>query len=526
MSHLRGWALGFAVLGISACGEPIVEERPVAGAPDDFSALAVEPPEMGSFDAGAAASVRFYLDRIAEIDDAGPELNAVLALNPEALREAEAVDAARSEGAAVGRLAGVPILVKDNIDVAGMATTAGSLALAGNITAADAPVIARLRAEGAIVLGKTNLSEWANFRSFDSTSGWSALGGLVKNPHALNRNACGSSSGSGAAVAAGLSPAALGTETDGSITCPSAVNGIVGLKPTVGLVSRSGIVPISPSQDTAGPMTLSVADAALLLTVMAGSDEADAATAEADERKSDYTLALDDTALAGKRIGVARFLAGYHDATDEAFETALEVLRAQGAELVEIESFAHRAAVSDAEWTVLITEFGPSLDAYLASAPEAVTTRTLADIVAFNTRERRELEWFDQSIFEQALEAKGMEDAAYLEAAATAKRLAGREGIDALLAEHDVVALVAPSGGPAWTSDLVTGDRFLGSASGLPAVAGYPHITVPMGEAMGLPVGLSFIGAAWSEAALIGLAFDYEQASRARLVPSFRASVP
>lgn len=516
----------FAVLAVAACEAPGPETGAVEDGSEDFSALVVDPPEMGTFNAGAEAAVRFYLDRIAAVDDSGPELNAVLALNPDAMSEAQAVDAARSNGGSVGRLAGVPILVKDNIDVEGMATTAGSLALAENVAAADAPVIARLKAEGAIILGKTNLSEWANFRSFDSTSGWSGVGGLTRNPHALDRNACGSSSGSGAAVAAGLAAAALGTETDGSVTCPAAVNGIVGIKPTVGLVSRSGIVPISHSQDTAGPMTLSVSDAALLLSVMAGSDPADAATAEADARKEDYTMALDDAALLGKRIGVARFLAGYHDGTDAAFEAALEVLRAQGAELVEIESFEHRRAVSDAEWTVLVSEFRPGLETYLANTPEGVSARTLADLIAFNEATPAELEWFDQAIFAQALEAGGLDDAGYLEAAATAKRLAGPEGIDALLSEHDVVALVAPSGGPAWTSDLVTGDRFLGSASGLPAVAGYPHITVPMGVVKDLPVGLSFIGTAWSESTLIGLAYDYEQASRARVAPQFRRSVP
>lgn len=523
---LRAPVVGLAMVAVASCGAPETETGANAGAADDYSALVVDPPAMGTFNAGAEAAVRFYLDRIAAVDDAGPELNAVLALNPEAAAEALAVDEARSGGENVGRLAGVPILVKDNIDVEGMATTAGSLALVDNVASADAPVIARLKAEGAIILGKTNLSEWANFRSFDSTSGWSGAGGLTRNPHALDRNACGSSSGSGAAVAAGLAPVALGTETDGSVTCPAAVNGIVGIKPTVGLVSRTGIVPISHSQDTAGPMTLNVSDAALLLTVMAGSDPADAATVEADARKQDYTLALDDAALSGKRIGVARFLAGYHDGVDEAFEAALEVLRAQGAELVEIESFENRRAVSDAEWIVLVTEFRPDLEVYLASAPEAVTARTLADLIAFNAATPEELEWFDQAIFEQALEAKGLEDADYLEAAAAAKRLAGPEGIDALLSEHDVVALVAPSGGPAWTTDLVTGDRFLGSASGLPAVAGYPHITVPMGAVKGLPVGLSFIGTAWSEAELIGLAYDYEQASLARVTPQFRRSVP
>jgi amidase len=342
----------------------------------------------------------------------------------------------------------------------------------------------------------------------------------------LDRNPCGSSAGSGAAVAAGLTAAAIGTETDGSIVCPASANGIVGIKPTVGLIPRSHIVPISASQDTAGPMALTVADAALLLTVMAGSDESDPATREADARKADYTAALDPSALEGKRIGVARFLAGYHRETDAVFEAALEEMKAAGAVLVDIQEFPARREISQNEFVVLLAEFRAGLDAYLATTPEKVATRSLADVIAFNARTQAELEFFNQDIFEEAAKAPALTDKAYLDARATALRLAGRDGIDRLLAENNVVAIVAPTGGPAWTTDLITGDHFLGSASALAAVSGYPHITVPMGQVRDLPVGLSFFGPAWSESMLIGLAYAFEQRVDARLTPQFRRSSP
>jgi amidase len=346
------------------------------------------------------------------------------------------------------------------------------------------------------------------------------------NPHVLDRNPCGSSSGSGSAVAAGLAAAAIGTETDGSIVCPASANGIVGIKPTVGLIPRTHIVPISASQDTAGPMALTVADAALLLTVMAGTDASDPATREADSRKADYMQALDPEALSGKRIGVARFLAGYHGPTDAAFDAALEEMKAAGAVLVDIKEFEARRAISAAEFTVLLAEFRAGLDAYLATTPEAVKTRTLAEVVAFNARTPAELEFFNQDIFEQALKAPALTNKAYLDARAASLRLAGKDGIDRMLADNNVVALVAPTGGPAWTTDLVTGDHFLGSASMLAAVSGYPHVTVPMGQIRDLPVGLSFFGPAWSEATLIGLAYAFEQRTQARQAPQFRVSSP
>lgn len=520
-----------ALLALAGCGPAAAPVAAYDSAP--WAGLVAEPrtvqqlaADIASGTTTAQTATQAFLDRIAAVDDAGPHLNAVLALNPDALDRAKALDEAPASGPK-GPLHGVAILLKDNIESSDpMPTTAGSLALQENVTGRDSPLAARLRAAGAIILGKTNLSEWANFRSNGSTSGWSAVGGQTRNPHVLDRNPCGSSSGSGAAVAAGLAAAAIGTETDGSIVCPSSANGIVGLKPTVGLIPRTHIVPISATQDTAGPMTLTVADAALLLTVMAGSDPADPATAEADAHKSDYTQALDANALQGKRIGVARFLAGYHGPTDAAFEVALEQLKAAGAELVEIAEFPHRREISAAEFGILLAEFKDGLNAYLATTPDKVKARTLDDLIAFNAATPAELEFFNQDIFEQAAKAPALTDKAYLDAKANAARLAGKEGIDKLLAENNVVALVAPTGGPAWTTDLITGDHFSGSASGLAAVAGYPHITVPMGTVRDVPVGLSFFGPAWSEATLLGLAYAYEQKSQARVTPEFRPHSP
>lgn len=420
-----------------------------------------------------------------------------------------------------GPLAGMPILIKDNIETRDMPTTAGSLALASNAPGRDAPLVARLRAGGAVILGKTNLSEWANIRSTNSISGWSAVGGLTRNPHSLDRSACGSSSGSGVAVAAGLAPAAIGTETDGSIVCPAAMNGIVGFKPTLGLVSRTHIVPISHSQDTAGPMARTVEDAAAVLTVIAGSDPADPATVEADARKSNYRAALDANSLRGARIGVARFLTGYSDVTDAAFERALQVLRDAGAVLIEIKDGPDKQAIGAAEMTVLMTELKADLNTYLASTdPTQVRTRTLADVIAFNRAEPRELALFGQELFERAEITKGLEDPAYLVARETSRRLAGPEGLDKALRDNTVIALVAPTTGPAWTIDIVNGDHFVGSASMLPAVAGYPHLTVPMGLAAGLPVGLSFIGGQWDDARILSLGYAYEQASHALVDPT------
>jgi amidase len=433
------------------------------------------------------------------------KVNAIIAMNPAALSDARAADQARRAGDR-RPLLGAAIVVKDNIETAdaGLATTAGSLALARNVTGRDAPVIARLRAAGVVVLGKANLSEWANIRSDNSISG------------------------TGVAVAAGLAAAGIGTETDGSITCPAAVTGLVGLKPTVGLVSRDGIVPISATQDTAGPMTRTVEDAALLLTAMAGTDPKDPATAQADRRREDYAARLTPDALKGARIGVMRYAAGFHPETDAVFETALATLRARGAVLVDVPEFPNRDEIGRNELVVLLVELKAGLNAYLATTdPETVKTRTLADVIAFNTANAdREMALFGQDFFERSEASKGLDDPAYLKARADAARMAGPEGIDAVLATYGVTALVGPTLGPAWPIDPVLKDRYVGGGAGnAAAVAGYPHLTVPMGQVMGLPVGLSFVGPAWSDGLLLGYGYAFEQAAGARKAPAFPASV-
>jgi amidase len=464
-----------------------------------------------------------YLARIAAIDTAGPNLRAVIALNPHALEDARALDAERKGRGPRGPLHGLPILIKDNIETADdMPTTAGSLALKDNFSGRDAPMVARLRAAGAVILGKTNLSEWANMRGVRSVSGWSGVGGLTKNPYSPDRSPCGSSSGSGAAVAAQLAAGAVGTETDGSVVCPSSVNGLVGLKPTVGLVSRTHVVPISHSQDTPGPMGHSVTDVALLLAGMAGSDPLDPATKEADQHKADYAAALDAHALQGKRIGVMRFEAGFHPETDVVFAHALDVLKQSGATLVEIEKSPGSEAIGDAEQMVLLSELKADLATYLVSTPKNIAVRTLADVIAFNKAHAdQELALFGQELFEKGEAAPGLDDPAYKAARATSLRLAGADGIDKMLADNKLDALVAPTAGPAWVVDTINGDHSSGGSSTLPAVAGYPHLTVPMGLVYGLPVGFSFIGPAWSEARLLGLGYAFEQALDFKPRPTF-----
>ena len=477
---------------------------------------------------GATSSRPYVADllgRIRSVDLSGPTIRSVLALNPNASAEAGAADQARSADRAAGLLHGVPILIKDNIETRELPTTAGSLALADNHTRRDAPIVARLRAAGAIVLGKANLSEWANIRSSRSSSGWSAVGGLVRNPHVLDRTACGSSSGSAAAVAAGLAPAAIGTETDGSIVCPAAQNGIVGFKPTVGLLSRTHIVPISHSQDTPGPMTRTVADAALLLTVMAGADPADPATAEADRRRVDYSAALNRDALRGKRLGVMRFAAGYNPDLDAQFDRALADLRAAGAELVEITAFEGLGEIGRDELTVLLTELKADMNTYLATTPPSVRTRTLADLIAFNrANAAQEMPFFGQELFERAEATTGLAAPAYV-AALTNSRRRARDGMTALIAQHRLDGFVAPTTSPAWTTDLVNGDNGSGSAARLPAVAGWPHLTVPMGAVRGLPVGLSFIGPAWRDAEVLSMGYAYEQRTHRRVTPRFLPTI-
>ena len=479
--------------------------------------------ELQSGKLTSEALTRGYLVRLARMN---PRLHAVIAVNPGAIADARRADARRAAGRSLGPLDGLPVLIKDNVDVAGgVATTAGSLALAGNFPTRDAPLVARLRDAGLVILGKTNLSEWANFRSTHSSSGWSAVGGITRNPYALDRTACGSSSGSAAAVAADLVLFAIGTETDGSITCPAAMNGLVGLKPGVGLVSRTGIVPISRSQDTAGPMARSVLDAAQLLDVIAGSDPADPATADAEAHRVNYAGQLNRDALRGTRIGVMRFLKGYGPTTLAVFESALATLRREGATLVDVTEFDF-GDMSAREDAVMLTEFKAGLDEYLARTPAGVKVRSLAQLIAFDRDETRELAWFDQDQLERSAAAPGMDAASYLESRQAAHREAGEDGIDRLLREKDVVALVAPTTGPAWLIDAVNGDADGPDAGKLAAVAGYPHLTVPMGQVAGLPVGLSFLGPAWSEPLLLSLGYAFESASRSRRPPTYRASVP
>ena len=459
----------------------------------------------------AQNDARAYLDRIAAIDDAGPELNAVIAVNRNAPDEARVAEAAGLP------LAGRTVLVKDNIETRELPTTAGSLALAGNNTGRDAPLIANLRAAGGVVLGKANLSEWANIRSNNSTSGWSAVGGLTRNPHATDRNSCGSSAGSGAAVAAHLAWAAIGTETDGSITCPASINGVVGFKPTVGLISRTHVVPISHSQDTAGPMARSVADAALLLNAIAGSDPADPATAEADAHVTDFTTGLADASLKGVRIGVLVNQIGDRDDVRAIFETALDDLRRAGADLVEI-AFEPSDEMGRDEFATLLYELRTDMNAYLATLPGKDMPRSLADLIAFNkANAAEEMRWFDQGLFEMAVERT--DEKVYRAARKNALHLAADRGIDRLLEENQVALLVVPTRGPAWTSDLVNGDNFDGSigAGSLAAIAGYPHLTVPMGAVERLPVGISFMGPKWSDHLVLKAGAAYESARTATI---------
>ncbi len=477
----------------------------------------------GGFNSEAITTA--YLARIAAIDDAGPMLNSVIATFPDALDQARAMDAEIRAGKYRGPMHGIPVLVKDNVEVAGpIPTTAGSLALAGNITNRDAPLVARLREAGAVILGKTNLSEWANIRSDNSTSGWSAVGGLTKNPHALDRNACGSSSGSGAAIAASLAAGAVGTETDGSITCPAGVNGIVGFKPTVGLVSRRFVVPISHSQDTAGPMTRTVRDAAIMLTAMAGSDAEDTATAEADTWRGDYATNLSVDALNGMRIGVIRA----PNANAALFDAALAKLKEGGAEIVMLDaSKIDRAKMGQAEFKVLLAELKADLADYLQGLPDGlIPHKTLADIIAFNKANAdKELQHFGQDIFDAAEKEKGLDDSAYLAALAISRQLA-TDALNGFFANQKIDVIVAQSNGAAWLSTLGRGDAFSGpSASQMPAIAGFPHLTVPMGRLGGLPIGLSFIGAKWHDHKVLKAGYAYEQLSKARVKPDFTATV-
>jgi amidase len=481
-------------------------------------------------ESGATSSEKLtlqYLERIEAIDRSGPALRAVIETNPEALATARDMDRERKRGAARGPLHGIPLLLKDNVDTGDrMATSAGSLALADNRARRDAYLVERLRASGAVILGKTNLSEWANFRSTRSSSGWSGRGGQTRNPYALDRNPCGSSSGSGAAAAASLATLTVGTETDGSIVCPSSLCGLVGVKPTVGLISRAGIIPISASQDTAGPMTRTVRDAAHLLTALAGEDLRDPATAASRGRGADYARGLDGASLRGARLGVLRQHAGHHPGVDQVFDTALAALRSAGAELIDPVELPKDADYGDAEFTVLLYEFKQSLNAYLATTPAAVPARSLAELIAWNEAHKDlEMPWFGQEIFLQAQEKGVLTDAAYVEARARCLRLAKEQGIDAVTRQHRLDAFVAPTCGPAWLTDWVNGDHYTGGCSTAAAVAGAPHVTVPAGALHGLPIGLSFFGVDWSEARLLQLAFAFERETQARRAPDYRPTI-
>jgi amidase len=502
-------------LELVAAGTAVALARPLSAAETSLDLDEITVSELqegmrgGRFTARALAEA--YLQRIDAIDKRGPAINAIIELNPDAMAIAEERDRERRSGQVRGPLHGIPVLIKDNIDTADrMHTSAGSLALAESIAPRDAAVVTRLRGAGAVILGKTNLSEWANFRSTHSTSGWSGRGGLTRNPYVLDRNGCGSSTGTGVAISANLAAAGVGTETDGSVVCPSSANGLVGIKPTRGLLGGAGIIPIAKSQDTAGPMCRTVTDAAILLGVLAGKD---------------YASALQRDGLRGARIGVARKYFGFNDHVDRVMKEAIEAIKSCGATVVDPADMATTGKYDDAELDVLLYEFKDGINRYLASLAPNVRTRTLADLIKFNEEHRdAEMPYFGQELFTRA-QAKGpLSDPKYKKARAQCVRMSRAEGIDAVIEKHRLDAVIAPTGGPVWTTDLPNGDHFTGGYSTASAVAGYPHVTLPAGMAFGLPIGLSFFAGARTEARLIRFAYAFEQTTKARRKPGFRAT--
>jgi amidase len=538
MRHTRRSALllpaSAALLLLAGCATPppkpvveTVDTSPTASFVLEEASIAELQRRMAANELTAQAITQLYLDRIARLDDAGPQLNAVIEINPDALKIAAERDAERAAGKLRGPLHGIPVLLKDSIDTAdAMQTSAGSLALVGAPPTKDAGLVARLREAGAVILGKNNLSEWANFRSYRSVSGWSARGGQVRNPYVLDRNPCGSSSGSAVAVAANLAAVAVATETDGSIVCPAAVNGVVGIKPTVGLIGRSGIIPIAPSLDTPGPMARNVTDAALLLGVLAGADPRDKASWDADKKKAAYASTLDPDALRGARVGVLRNYSNFNKEVVEAYERNLALLLQAGAVIVDPVKLANSDKVAAVEETVLQYEFKAGLNAYLATR-SGVPVATLAEVIEWNRQHAaQELQLFGQDLLELSQARGPLGDKAYKQALATLQRNARKDGLDALLKKHKLDVLIVPTNNPAWLTDPVNGDHWTGGSSQIAAAAGYPSVTVPMGSVHELPIGLSFIGPAWSEAKLLRYAYAFEQASKARKPPRFLPTVP
>jgi amidase len=517
-------AVATAAAGSEAIAAPVARTKGKSAFSVVEASVADLQAAMASGKLTSKSLTQLYLARIKAIDKSGPRINSVIELNPDALKIAADLDKERKQGKLRGPLHGIPVLIKDNIATADrMQTTAGSIALIGAKPPRDAFLVTRLREAGAVILGKANLSEWANIRSTRSTSGWSSRGGLTRNPYALDRSAAGSSSGSGASVAASLAAVTVGTETDGSIVSPAAASGVVGFKPTVGLISRAGIIPISHSQDTAGPMARTVEDAAILLAALAGTDARDEATRDASAKATDYVKLLDKNALQGARLGVVRNqFGGRNDLASAEIEKALTILKAQGATLVDLPELPNANKYGRSGYDVLLYELKADMAAYLAEYAPDAQVKTLADIIAFNEKNRdKAMPYFGQEHFVRAEAKGGLDSKEYLDALANNHKFSREEGIDKALMEHKLDALIAPTGAPAWLIDFIRGDNAGGGFTSPAAVAGYPHITVPAGYVRGLPVGLSFVGTAWSDARLLSLAYAFEQAAKPRRAPTY-----